>query len=60
MTVSSSSPLTKLEQALRQNSLVRIIELLGEENPDSHPAVVVQIPDEIPPTLKLLLGPRIE
>ena len=34
--MTASSPMEKLGDALRQNTLVRIIEQFGEEHPDSH------------------------
>src|SRR5215475_11686652 len=34
--MTASAPMEKLGRALRQNSLVRIIEQFGEDHPDSH------------------------
>jgi 7-keto-8-aminopelargonate synthetase-like enzyme len=51
-----SSPMEKLGQALRQNTLVKIIERFGEEHPDSHLKDLVL--DEAGPGRRIVVNGR--
>ncbi len=54
--MTASAPMEKLGQALRQNSLVRIIERFGEDHPDSHLKDLVI--DEAGPGRRIVVGGR--